>query len=407
VAGIRDTTIGVLGGRWRASVDERGSIQPWDGGDPLHWFVAADDRWHIPATEPAVRQTSIEGTPVVETRVRVPQGDVVHRVYAVADHGGITLIEVRNDSPLPIAVAFAGRRLMSTRPPADVAIEGIELPASAMLFPIGHRASITVGLAHRNGLGQQLPSRLAAAEQVARGWSATCQRASRLELPDQRLVDVFTATRCELALIGPPRPDDDPHGFLLAVHQLVRMTGAAEPWMPEVAQAVASVVRTTSRTRAPSETHVALDAAAAIAHLAGDRRATRDLLEVRRRVDARDPRPTTTRWLPDPDELTGERMLTAVERRLASDGDLLPAGLPSHWLGQNFEVHDVPTAGGSTVSYALRWHGDRPAVLWQTSGERVTLTASLLAPGWSSHESSGETLWPACVRQTAEPGSFS
>ncbi len=41
---------------------------------------------------------------MVETKLRVPGGDAVHRVWAVADHGGLTVIEVENDSPMPIAV---------------------------------------------------------------------------------------------------------------------------------------------------------------------------------------------------------------------------------------------------------------------------------------------------------------
>ena len=62
---------------------------PVDGSPPLDWWVAADDRWHTPATEPSCRQYRLLGTPVVETVVGVPGGDVVHRVYAVADGGGV------------------------------------------------------------------------------------------------------------------------------------------------------------------------------------------------------------------------------------------------------------------------------------------------------------------------------
>ena len=33
-----------------------GDVVPWDGSPPLAWHVAADDRWHSPADEVAVRQ---------------------------------------------------------------------------------------------------------------------------------------------------------------------------------------------------------------------------------------------------------------------------------------------------------------------------------------------------------------
>ena len=36
---------------------------------------------------------------------------------------------------------------------------------------------------------------------------------------------------------------------------------------------------------------------------------------------------------------------------------------PEAWLGQPVEIHDVPARLG-TVSWAVRWHGDRPALLW-------------------------------------------
>src|SRR5215203_1873275 len=217
------TTIGVLGGVWRGSVTPSGAIEQWDGRGTLEWYVAADDRWHVPADETTVRQTRVEGTPVVETRVRVPHGDVVHRAFSVADHRGITLVEIVNDSPMPVAVAFAGCPVMSVRPAADVPIEGIDLPSGSTLFPLGHHATITVGLAHSRGVGGALPGRLPTASHVSKGWSATCDRASRLDLPDQSLGTAVTRARCELALTGPPRLADDPVGFLLSVHQLVRM----------------------------------------------------------------------------------------------------------------------------------------------------------------------------------------
>jgi hypothetical protein len=99
--------------------------------------------------------------------------------------------------------------------------------------------------------------------------------------------------------------------------------------------------------------------------------------------------------------LTAARLITATERAIADGADLFPAGLPPTWLGQNFEVHGVPTSPRSAVSLAIRWHGARPAVLWETSGEPVRLRASELAPEWSSDAPSGDTLWPAPPGTTA------
>ena len=89
--------LGVRAGGWHAIVNERGSIRMEEQPTPLDWYVAADDRWHDPAKETTVRQTRRAGVPVIETRVRIPSGDAVQRVYAVPDHGGLLVVEISNE----------------------------------------------------------------------------------------------------------------------------------------------------------------------------------------------------------------------------------------------------------------------------------------------------------------------
>ena len=84
-----------------------------------------------------------------------------------------------------------------------------------------------------------------------------------------------------------------------------------------------------------------------------------------------------------------------VEEGLVRDGALLPYGLPPGWLGANFEVFGLPVGPRSRIDYAVRWHGERPAVLWDVTGEPVELTAPLLDPGWRTGDAKGEALWPA------------
>ena len=88
------------------------------------------------------------------------------------------------------------------------------------------------------------------------------------------------------------------------------------------------------------------------------------------------------------------RVVPWIERLLCTDGALLPTGLPSAWLGQPVEAYGMPTVGTATVSFAVRWHGARPAVLWEQSGGPVELTSPALAPGWCSAAPTGEALWP-------------
>ncbi len=380
-------TTGVTGGRWRASVNAWGAIEPWDGSPVLDWHVAADDRWHTPADEPAVRQKRLGGTAVVETRLRIPEGDAVHRVYSVADHGGLTIIEVENMSALPIAVAFTRGDLLTVLPPT-APIQGITLPAGSIAVPVGHKATVTVALRHTDPAAGTLPNGLATATGVVRGWTATTERASRLLLPDAPVGPRVVAARCELLLNGPAHPEDDPLAFLIALGQMVRMGEGAASWIPDVAHALELAAKGDVR---DWRLAAALDAAEIVLVHAGEQRARRDLATMRARLA-----PSTALSADEPSDPV---LFTAwVERRLCAaserGGDLLPAGLPEGWAGTNFEVYGLPTGAESTVSFAVRWHGARPAVLWEQSGTSVALSASALAPEWATTESTGETLWP-------------
>jgi hypothetical protein len=65
---------------------------------------------------------------------------------------------------------------------------------------------------------------------------------------------------------------------------------------------------------------------------------------------------------------------------------------PEGWLGLGVEVHGLATAAGP-LSYALRWHGDRPALLWEIGGDgpAVALRCGLDA-SWRSAARRGEAL---------------
>ena len=68
-------------------------------------------------------------------------------------------------------------------------------------------------------------------------------------------------------------------------------------------------------------------------------------------------------------------------------------------------MHDAPTRGGR-VSYAVRWHGARPALLWECE-RPIRLRAPGLDPGWSTTEARGETLLAAPVDAPNESDGFS
>ena len=114
VTGRNWTMVGNVDSPWEAIVDQRGLVVPWIDGWSLDWWVGADDRWHFPSREVTVRQSLLGGAPVVETRMRVPGGDAVHRVYCSRTDAGdgrreLIHVEIENDSPNPFALALAVR----------------------------------------------------------------------------------------------------------------------------------------------------------------------------------------------------------------------------------------------------------------------------------------------------------
>lgn len=381
------TTIGVLGQRWRATVDPRGRIEPRDGGPPLEWFVAADDRWHVPAVEAAVRQRRSSGTPVIETRVRIPGGDAVHRVWAVADAGGLVVIDVDNDSPMAMVVAFSRGDLLTSRAISDVPIGGIDLPDGAVTFPVGHRARVTVALAMDGRGAGPLPDGLPSATQVERGWLATAERASRLVLADPSLANQIVHARCQLALDGPGDPAADPAGFVLGVGELVRMGERPGPWVLDVVGAAQALARRGSGWDAVA----ALGAAAYVLEAAGEGgHAVDDALGIRHRLAA-------GAAPPPGDGLTGSRLVARTEQMLLDVVDgraaFLPGGWPPGWLGANLEAHRLLAGPRHRVSYAVRWHGERPALLWDIEGPPgLVLTGGGIDPSWSTTDPRGEAL---------------
>lgn len=404
----RGVTLGSTGQRARWTVSPWGAVTPWgqDAPETLDWYVAADDRWHVPAREPTVRQERLEGAPVAETRVRVPDGDVVQRVWAVSDMDGTVVIEFENESPMPVAVALTGPSVVTERPPADVPIQGIELDGDAIVLPIGHRSTARVALPFPGGRFPaaglfQVPPALA----VVRGWTRVVEQASRLVLPDERLVHAVVAARCDLLLEGPVDRERDVVGFLLDVAELVRCGDAAEPWLVEVVEPAERVAKQAVRRGSPpdvvADAVAALEAVRWVARRAGDERAAGDVERTLKRVRRKraDVEPESGVAPSFADLRRGPsvgRFVRSVERRIVDGGRFLVGGIPTAWLGENFEVHGLPTSPSTTASFAVRWHGERPAVLWEQQGDDpVELTAPDIDATWSTTERSGEALWPA------------
>src|SRR5207247_9088875 len=82
----------------------------------------------------------------------------------------------------------------------------------------------------------------------------------------------------------------------------------------------------------------------------------------------------------------------ALVREVGRTIEILP-GFRVAWLGEHLAAHDVPLRRG-LCSFAVRWHGARPALLWDVP-PGSTVRAPELDPAWSSDEPVGETLLAA------------
>lgn len=104
------------------------------------------------------------------------------------------------------------------------------------------------------------------------------------------------------------------------------------------------------------------------------------------------------------DPHAGASAVRAVRHALVADGpdgvDLV-AALPEHWRGRSIDVYAAPVEQGS-ISFGLRWHGPRPALLWQVERSASTpfeVTARTIDPDFASTDATGEVLladpgWP-------------
>ncbi|MGH8976788.1 MAG: hypothetical protein ACRDV7_01845 [Acidimicrobiia bacterium] len=373
-------TIGILGEPTRARIGEDGSVHhpPISMG----WWVGADDGWHDPSTDSTARFRRSGVAPSYELAVRVPSGDFVQRVYAVASPSGASAVAIdfENASRAPCSVAmfigvtsgrarldgpvlvldgapvmtFARRPLLwaggdrqnvhelvrtgrahSGEPPEWKA--PVEI---ALLAPVPHKTMLRTALANESIDIPALPD----PSGVERGWQHQLDRGMRVELPEelQRQVDT---RRADLLL-------EQPSASVVA---------ALEDW--------------------------GFDSEAADAWARLGFRARR---AARRRREVRGPWHDTPQY----DAFTNPAILLLAVRQLLvrerkDQIDLLPEFRPE-WLGQPIAVHELPLRVG-TLSFALRWHGARPALLWDAPAG-VTLRAPVLDPTWQGSGGAGEAL---------------
>lgn len=441
-----------------AVVDESGRVQKCDRRWSFEWGVGVGDRWRVAHTEPGARRHRIEDAPVYETRLRVPSGDVVHRV-AVANDGvsRVLVVEFENVSSDAVAVALVGRahgvELAAGRDGVTlggrvwiqperqaggaVAVSGAQDPwteirrdpPAAAVSARGDDAAagLVMALPHRQTVKFQVViegtalSRPPKVADIASGWRAVTAEALAVDVAD---ADLGAAWRRILGDLVVQAGSDDPRSAaetapILDIAGLDReadraravVVSSAESGLLSGSAAVAAL-----RALASRDLRIGRDsglgeladvlvagASESLDSVTADQLARaletgppRAAADVRRLAASVDPdvvyQPSTQA------AIAADRVLGALVDDSRPDLiDLLPE-VPPEWLGRPVDVRGFGTLWGRT-SFSVRWHGRRPALLWERTGSRdsVELRCGGIDPSWSSRERQGETL-------LAEPG---
>jgi hypothetical protein len=215
-------------------------------------------------------------------------------------------------------------------------------------------------------------------------------QASRIVVPDPAAADALVAARCDLALEGPDAGDD---AVLLAgIGELVRMGEAAEPWVLDVVEAAQRLIDV-GRKRRAAVSGPALWAAADVLAVAGEDRGAADIVASIARLGDR----VEHHLAPGGPAATVHAIEDVLARPVAAgECRLFPGGIPEAWWGQSFECHGLRAGPAQRLSFAVRWHGERPAILWQVDGPgEVVITGGAHDPAWRSADRAGEALLAA------------
>jgi hypothetical protein len=352
----------------RGFVDEFGYLH-FDGGWRVEWWVGGDDHWHVPAASASRRQRVIGNTPVVETVIRVPGGDVAWRAAAAAtSEGGAIAVEFENSATIPVALGIAlitpadlaeplsRPSIHFTAPARSVAADGgVEL----LVHPVSH------GSTWRASVGPTPPAALPPLDTIVRGWQALTRQGASIATGNEAMDETLATARASLLLHA---------ANLAAPKDKLRRAAVANALTYLGHEDEAEALRVAARLR-PQRRGLPLVSNPHSAYSA-------------------DP----LRTLEDP--VTAAATVAAIRKALVDDSqrrviDILPAANDS-LRGRAVDITNLPTNFGP-ISFALRWHGDKPALLWDAPPARrrrdqITLRASALDSEWETTEQAGEAL---------------
>ncbi len=486
---IVGATIGDIDGP-TAIIGPRGTIGALDGSWRFEWGAGAADRWHLAHDDSDVRQKRIDDTPVFETAMRVPGGDVICRVgsgtdgesrsltleFINASPGGVALgcvLHLLGPSPVSGHWSRSARRggpwvsvdrsemrvddrvvlsparraggvvagtgapwpMVTAGPRARREIVGLDGSSghAAMVFALPHRASLSMRIALDTDLDGKFPVRVASPADMAAGWRAVTRRAADIGVPDARLNEAWLRVVPDLVIAagsddpivaagvapyldiaGLHREADRARATVVVAAEARRLVG------PAANAAMVALASRDLRAGEPSglnqliggllaDAGGSLDSdtlvTSAMALRGADQRLADDLLRLaderrgHRRSESGSHRSGSGSASTSSSVVRGAEAVIGRLVGPVADGvvDLLPM-VPDAWFGQPLDVRGLVTHVG-TMSFSIRWHGARPALLWDREGgpDAVRITCCGLDPTWASSDRRAEALLVAPV----------
>ncbi len=439
----------------QAVVDRYGRIGNLNNTYTIEWGINSDGKWRASHQTKSTRQARIQNAPAYETRMRTATGDVVARV-AAANDGKCRYLTVEFENASSEAIALAAIANVTAADAVELAVtpEAIkkqgqvwikpQRQAGALFVTNSHddpwlamnptqrstpatvrgscvTAGLVMALPHHQKLSLFVveegrpPNNIATPAEIASGWRAITANALTLEVDGTDIATLWQQTLADL--IVQASCENSHHRWESA--PLLDIAGLNK----EADHVRASVVATTQTT--PLRTHEAIAALRALA--SRDLRARQysgldelvDLLiEGAAAAIDKDTVNLAARALQKYAPQTASAVCQLLEKhdlgstyehesplaqqathllnRFVSDRqnqhiDLLPDLAPD-WFGRSVDVRDFETIWGK-LSFSLRWHGRRPALLWELSSkDNIKITARSIHPSWSTQELSGETM---------------
>lgn len=438
-----------------AVVDKCGQTRVIGTSWSFEWGVGVGDRWCVAQSMANLRRQRINDTPVFETRLPISGGAVLQRLAAANDGASRTLVvEFENASSEAVSIALVGRangtELTASRDGVRlrnklwlrcerqaggvVAVASADAldawsavkrgPSTQPVAASGEQvaAGLVVALPHQQRLKFQVviegeaPAPLVTPAEVAAGWRAVTANASSVDVPDAELSVAWCRLLGDLVvqvgsddlriageaapildIAGLGREADRARAALVAASErsclsekeaVVALRALASRNLrvgldSGLAQLVDVLIRTASKT---------LDVQTAnLVAWALEAKAPRSARDVRRLVGSLDTNRRYRCSSPAAVAATGVLQMLFNEARWKQI-DLLPE-VPREWFGRPADVRGVATLWGR-ISFSVRWHGLRPALLWERSGgdDEVELRCSGIDPTWFSVARHGEAL---------------